>query len=86
MGLLLFPTGLLTSSEEDGLFADWHENIMLSVADISAGLGTKYPNPAFTATTWGLRGYVALDKHYFEPQPSLPTEKSGGVLYFPTNG
>lgn len=85
MGLLLFPTGLLTP-EDDGLFADWHEDIMLSVADLSAGIGTKYPNPAFTVTTWGLRGYVALDKHFFEPQPSLTNEKSGGVHYFATNG
>ena len=88
MGLLLFPTGLLTP-QKDGLFAEWQEDVMLAVADAASVLGTKFPNPAATVTTWGLRGYVALDDYVFDPKVTqlvMSTNISGGVCYYPTNG
>ena len=83
MGLLLFPTGLLTP-QEDGLFAEWHEDLMLEVADTASMLGMKYPNPAFAVTSWGLRAYVELDNQIFDPSSNHPfsSAQTGGVVYY----
>ena len=85
MGLFLFPTGLLTP-QKDGLFANWHEDLMLYTADTAAMLSMKAPHRALAATSWGLRAYVYTDRHLIETpnqtQMSPRKIEIGDVRYY----
>lgn len=66
----LFPFGIFT--DDDGVYTDWQEDIIRSMANAAGVVGVKTKIPALGIASWSLRSLLLIEKHVHERNVPLP--------------